>query len=734
MFNKKIIISVVIFISLIIGITAFQYFKNDDVIELPPNEKFFPVIEDFECGDPVTFNYSGEIVSYGTVENPETGKCWMDRNLGALRVAEAFNDSEAYGDLYQWGRINDGHEKRNSEETTNRSDTDSPGHNKFIQSSDWRETPNDQLWQGENGINNPCPAGWQLPTANEWKEEMETWISKDRQGAYNSPLKLTVGGLRYNISADIVWEGRFGEYWSSSVGPNDTSLWLQFLDHEADIVTNLRSFGQSVRCVRAGEEKVIEESDDEKIKEELAACEVFQGNLLSECYGKLALAYQNPVICEKVNYSGIKDECYMNLAVLKQDKIICEGIEDEEERNNCYGYMTMLNKNIYLCEDIEDEEGKNLCYKNFALAKKDESICEKISGNRKYNIYGDCYSDVAVVKKDENICFKINIEDDEDEEYRESECLACLGITRRSLDCCDKAGERYKKNCYYYLAKLEKDESVCREIYVDEYIRNRCYTIVASEKKDKSICALIDDLEDKYSCYLNVAVEKQDESICDLINHLKLKINCYADVARIKQNLSVCDKIDDLSDEEVYWWHSNRPPRTKADHRQDEKNWCYGWASGEQDISLIEPLFKAPDNWVVYTNTEMNFEIKVPEATEISEGSTGKIGFRFPSDNSNPKIFGKNLTIKIQNMANPSFNLDAEEHVQVAGISFKKGYTDAYAGMETVGVAYEYYNKDFDLTTIIWARKYIGEPFDEDEESEIFRKVLSTFRVPDSFE
>jgi uncharacterized protein (TIGR02145 family) len=264
MFNKKIIISIVVFIFLIIGITAFQYFKNDDAIGLPPNEKFFPVIEDFECGDPVTFNYSGEIVTYGTVENPETGKCWMDRNLGALRVAEAFNDPKAYGDLYQWGRINDGHEKRNSEKITARSDTDNPGHNKFIGNSDWRETPNDQLWQGENGINNPCPKGWRLPTANQWKEEMETWISKDRQGAYNSPLKLTAGGLRYNISAEIVWEDRFGEYWSSSVGPNDTSLWLQFLDHEADIVTNLRGFGLSIRCVRAKEEKFVEESDNEE--------------------------------------------------------------------------------------------------------------------------------------------------------------------------------------------------------------------------------------------------------------------------------------------------------------------------------------------------------------------------------------------------------------------------------------------------------------------------------------
>ena len=38
------------------------------------------------------------------------GVIWLDRNLGALRVAQAFNDHQAYGDLYEWGRAADGHE------------------------------------------------------------------------------------------------------------------------------------------------------------------------------------------------------------------------------------------------------------------------------------------------------------------------------------------------------------------------------------------------------------------------------------------------------------------------------------------------------------------------------------------------------------------------------------------------------------------------------------------------
>ncbi|MFZ1451482.1 MAG: hypothetical protein WAT20_02205, partial [Ferruginibacter sp.] len=48
------------------------------------------------------------------VFNPITGKIWMDRNLGASRVATSSTDDLAYGDLYQWGRLTDGHQNRTS--------------------------------------------------------------------------------------------------------------------------------------------------------------------------------------------------------------------------------------------------------------------------------------------------------------------------------------------------------------------------------------------------------------------------------------------------------------------------------------------------------------------------------------------------------------------------------------------------------------------------------------------
>jgi hypothetical protein len=46
---------------------------------------------------------------YSTVTSPDTGKVWLDRNLGATQVATSKTDSAAYGHYYQWGRNDDGH-------------------------------------------------------------------------------------------------------------------------------------------------------------------------------------------------------------------------------------------------------------------------------------------------------------------------------------------------------------------------------------------------------------------------------------------------------------------------------------------------------------------------------------------------------------------------------------------------------------------------------------------------
>ena len=205
----------------------------------------------FACGNSVTFTYKGSSVTYGTVSSAG-GRCWLDRNLGASSTATAYNDANAYGDLFQWGRLDDGHQTRTSGKTAILSSSNNPGHSNFIYVTnipyDWRSPQNPNLWQGVSGINNPCPGGWRLPTKAEWVTEEDSWSADSRYGAIASPLKLPCAGSR-DVTDGAVYAGSDGYYWMST--PYDTEAWrLWFASTDESIAGNWRGYGESVRCIK----------------------------------------------------------------------------------------------------------------------------------------------------------------------------------------------------------------------------------------------------------------------------------------------------------------------------------------------------------------------------------------------------------------------------------------------------------------------------------------------------
>lgn len=208
----------------------------------------------------------------------KTGRIWMDRNLGAIQVATSSTDQLSYGDLYQWGRSTDGHQKRNSNITIKLSSSDLPGHGDFIiathainqsNTQDWRSPGNDNLWQGVNGINNVCPVGFRLPTEQEWKEEFSTWNTPaNSEAAFNSPLKLPVAGFRYYDTGNFYPDKIGGLYWSSSnmyglqkiFGARSIEFFRPLRDQNGVILPHSdgasiisspnRAEGLSVRCIK----------------------------------------------------------------------------------------------------------------------------------------------------------------------------------------------------------------------------------------------------------------------------------------------------------------------------------------------------------------------------------------------------------------------------------------------------------------------------------------------------
>jgi hypothetical protein len=182
------------------------------------------------------------------VTNPTTGRIWMDRNLGATQAATSSTDANSYGDLYQWGRRSDGHQCRTSATTTTLSSTDQPANGSFILAPsspyDWRSPQNNNLWQGVNGTNNPCPSGYRLPTEAEWTTEMNSWSPKTSVGAFASPLKLPMAGNRTGYNALIINVGTIGRYWSS------TDYGLTFEGSYTFVRDFPRADGFSCRCIK----------------------------------------------------------------------------------------------------------------------------------------------------------------------------------------------------------------------------------------------------------------------------------------------------------------------------------------------------------------------------------------------------------------------------------------------------------------------------------------------------
>lgn len=189
------------------------------------------------------------------VLNPETGRIWMDRNLGAAQVGTTSEDVNAQGDLYQWGRGPDGHQCRTSAITGTQSSTNQPGHDMFIWVNefvaDWRNPQNMHLWQGVDGINNPCPSGFRVPTEAECHEERLSWEDTNIEAAFNSPLKWVRTGRR-NASTGSLLGTSSGSYWTSSPSTvvTTTSFSFSLSNNNATVTGNNRADARAVRCIK----------------------------------------------------------------------------------------------------------------------------------------------------------------------------------------------------------------------------------------------------------------------------------------------------------------------------------------------------------------------------------------------------------------------------------------------------------------------------------------------------
>jgi hypothetical protein len=213
----------------------------------------------------VNFTYKGQPVAYKTVRAKD-GKIWLQQNLGSPQVAFHVSDQASFGDYFQWGRWDDGHQSPNSPELSGGPSLYNPSHipngnpnyiNGPTIGTQWWYTGGlaTDTWTGTTATStngkDPCVAlgaGWRLPTAADW---MNLKNHEDLEGAlaaFMSNLKLPAAGFR---SGATLFQNGESYYWTATATNTYANvLFISDNTYSATLQGSYRSQGNSCRCLK----------------------------------------------------------------------------------------------------------------------------------------------------------------------------------------------------------------------------------------------------------------------------------------------------------------------------------------------------------------------------------------------------------------------------------------------------------------------------------------------------
>ncbi len=222
-----------------------------------------------------------QLPSYVTVENGDVnetygiiiynGRAWFDRNLGATKVAESWDDQDeaAWGELHQWGKNRGPYAKRNSPVSNycvdfqNRNVVADSFHKATTNGSNWISSKNNSCkysynetawWQTSNqwddpanrtGDHNICPKGWHVASIDDFK----SLNLENAEDGFNKIKLLGVGGMR-DRNGNIT-DTSVGRYWTSTIsGEIRYPMALVLSEDRAGFGIQQRVSGLSIRCVK----------------------------------------------------------------------------------------------------------------------------------------------------------------------------------------------------------------------------------------------------------------------------------------------------------------------------------------------------------------------------------------------------------------------------------------------------------------------------------------------------
>ncbi|MCL2040460.1 MAG: fibrobacter succinogenes major paralogous domain-containing protein [Bacteroidales bacterium] len=125
-------------------------------------------------------------------------------------------------------------------------------------STTWNDSYAEDTWKKAN---DPSPAGWRIPTAEELQSltdtDYVTWVWTTENGvngyrctdkATGASLFLPAAGSRYVSGGTLLHTGTDGDYWSSTPAGSMVCS-LMFASVYFYVGNDVRTFGHNVRCV-----------------------------------------------------------------------------------------------------------------------------------------------------------------------------------------------------------------------------------------------------------------------------------------------------------------------------------------------------------------------------------------------------------------------------------------------------------------------------------------------------
>ncbi|MEI7727815.1 MAG: hypothetical protein WCK09_22100, partial [Bacteroidota bacterium] len=98
--------------------------------------------------------------------------------------------------------------------------------------------------------NSELGSGWRMPTGSEWSNVDASGGWSTSFAAYNSALKLHLGGYLMGNTGLLTSRGSVSGYWSGTQWSVTVGTYLYLNTTYSGMIDDIKSYGFSVRCIR----------------------------------------------------------------------------------------------------------------------------------------------------------------------------------------------------------------------------------------------------------------------------------------------------------------------------------------------------------------------------------------------------------------------------------------------------------------------------------------------------